>query len=156
MRLSKNFVLREFTRSQTALRKGIENTPDSEQLVNLTALANVCLQPIRDTHGSVSLNSGLRVLELNRAIGSGDGSDHIKGRAADIECGSLSNYELAKWITENLTVNQVILEYPGADPRDGWCHVSFANDGSNKNQVLTAVKEDGKTVYKEGLVYEYN
>ena len=47
--------------------------------MNLTALANVCLQPIRDVHGSVSLNSGLRVLELNRAIGSGDGSDHVKG-----------------------------------------------------------------------------
>ena len=155
MRLSKNFVLREFTRSQTALRKGIDNTPDMEQLVNLTALANVCLQPIRDVHGSVSLNSGLRVLELNRAIGSGDGSDHVKGRAADVECNAISNYELAKWITENLTVNQCILEYPGPDPRDGWVHVSFANDGRNKNQILTAVKEDGKTVYKEGLVYEY-
>ena len=156
MRLSKNFVLREFTRSQTALRKGIDNSPNMEQLVNLTALVNVCLQPIREEHGPVSLNSGLRVLELNRAIGSGDGSDHVKGRAADIEANSISNYELAKWISENLTVNQCILEFPGPDPRDGWVHISYANDGSNKNQILTALKEEGKTAYKEGLIYEYD
>ena len=103
MKLSENFSLREFTRSQTALRKNIDNSPNMEQLVNLTALSNMCLQPIRNTHGPVSLNSGLRVLELNRAIGSGDGSDHVKGRAADIEANSISNYELAKWCKENLS-----------------------------------------------------
>ena len=155
MKLSENFNLREFTRSQTALRKNIDNSPNMEQLVNLTALSNMCLQPIRNTHGPVSLNSGLRVLELNRAIGSGDSSDHVKGRAADIEANSISNYELAKWCKENLKFNQLILEYPGPDPRDGWVHISYANDGTNKNQVLTAVREEGKTAYKEGLVYEY-
>ena len=62
---------------------------------------------------------------------------------------------ISKWCKENLKFNQLILEYPGPDPRDGWVHISYANDGSNKNQVLTAVREEGKTSYKEGLVYEY-
>ena len=143
IRLSKNFTLREFTKSQTALRLGIDNEPDREQLVNLTALANMCLQPIREKHGLVSINSGLRVLELNRAIGSGDTSGH--------ECPSISNYELTKWISENLDFDQLILEYPGPDPRDGWCHIGYKVDGSNRKMLLTASRKEGKTVYDEGL-----
>ena len=151
LRLSKNFSLREFTRSQTALRLGIDNEPDREQLVNLTALANMCLQPIREKHGLVTINSGLRVLELNRAIGSGDNSGHVRGFCADIECPSMSNYELSKWISENLDFDQLILEYPGPDPRDGWCHIGYKVDGSNRKMLLTASRKEGKTVYDEGL-----
>ena len=69
MQLSKNFSLRELTRSQTAIRKGIKNEPDQGQLINLVALTVKILQPCRDKFGSISINSGLRVLELNRAIG---------------------------------------------------------------------------------------
>ena len=151
MKLSENFSLKEMTRSQVAIRKGIKNAPDSEQLVSLAVLATKILQPCREQFGSISINSGLRVLELNRAIGSGDKSQHCKGEAADFEAYSISNRGLAEWIRKTLEFDQLILEYPGPDPRDGWVHCSYKRDGSNRRQVLTAVKEGGKTVYKKGL-----
>ena len=119
MQLSKNFSLRELTRSQTAIRKGIKNEPDQEQLMNIVALTVKILQPCRDKFGSISINSGLRVLDLNRAIGSGDKSQHTKGQAADFEAFSISNAQLADWIMLNRCFDQLILEYPGKDPRDG-------------------------------------
>ena len=152
MQLSKNFSLRELTRSQTAIRKGIKNEPDQEQLMNIVALTVKILQPCRDKFGSISINSGLRVLELNKAIGSSDKSQHCKGQAADFEAYSISNVELAKWIKDNRCFDQLILEYPGKDPRDGWVHCSFNRLG-NRMEVLTAVKERGKTVYKKGLLH---
>ena len=152
MQLSKNFSLRELTRSQTAIRKGIKNEPDQEQLMNLVALTVKILQPCRDKFGSISINSGLRVLELNKAIGSGDKSQHIKGEAADFETYSISNAQLADWIMLNRCFDQLILEYPGKDPRDGWVHCRYNRVG-NRMQVLTAGKEKGKTVYKKGLLH---
>ena len=151
MKLSKNFALKELTKSQTAIRMGIQNAPNTEQLINLTVLAQQVLQPCRDKFGTISINSGLRVLELNRAIGSGDKSQHTKGEASDFEAFSVSNREMAKWIKDNLDFDQLILEYPGPDPRDGWVHCSYKRDGSNRKQNLTAVKEGKKTIYKKGL-----
>ena len=151
MKLSENFSLKEMTRSQVAIRKGIKNTPDSEQLVSLAVLATKILQPCREQFGSISINSGLRVVELNRAIGSGDKSQHTKGEAADFEAYSTSNRRLAEWVEGHLEFDQLILEYPGSDPRDGWVHCSYKRDGGNRKQVLTAVKEGSKTVYKKGL-----
>ena len=151
MKLSKNFSLNELTKSQTAIRMGIDNTSDTEQLVNLAVLVQQILQPCREQFGSISINSGLRVLKLNQAIGSSDKSQHTKGEAADFEAHSISNRRLAEWIEEKLDFDQLILEYPGPDPRDGWVHCSYKRDGSNRKQVLTAVKEGGKTVYKKGL-----
>jgi len=151
MQLSKNFSLRELTRSQTAIRKSIKNEPDQGQLINIVALTVKILQPCRDKFGSISINSGLRVLELNRAIGSGDKSQHTKGQAADFETYTVSNAQLADWIMLNLNFDQLILEYPGKDPRDGWVHCSY-NRIENRKQVLTAVKEGGKTTYKKGLL----
>ena len=119
--------------------------------MNLVALTVKILQPCRDKFGSISINSGLRVLELNRAIGSGDKSQHCKGEASDFEAYSASNRKLAEWVEGHLHFDQLILEYPGPDPRDGWVHCSYKRDGSNRRQVLTAVKEGGKTVYKKGL-----
>ena len=152
MQLSKNFSLRELTRSQTAMRKGIKNEPDQEQLMHLVALTVKILQPCRDKFGAISCNSGLRVLDLNRAIGSSDKSQHTKGQAADFEAYSISNVELATWIKNSRCFDQLILEYPGNDPRDGWVHCSFNRLG-NRMEVLTAVKEKGKTVYKKGLLH---
>ena len=150
--LSTNFSLKELTRSDTAIRKGIDNTPDEEQLINLTHLAIFILQPVRDKHGSTTVNSGLRVLELNRAIGSSDTSQHRKGEAADIECAAISNLELAKWIRDNLDFDQVILEaYDGVDPTSGWVHVSYRADRKNRKKCLTATFTNGKAKYTNGL-----
>ena len=152
MKLSKNFSLKELTKSQTAMRNDIDNSPNTEQIVNLTALCNCVLQPIRNEHGRVDINSGLRVLELNRKIGSSDNSQHVLGMAADIECPAVDNFELAKWINNNLDFDQLILEfYTAGEPTSGWVHVSYNRDGSNRKKAMTAVKNNGKTVYQEGL-----
>jgi len=150
--LSKNFSLKELTKSGTAIRLGIENVPNKEQLINLTHLAINILQPVRDKFGSTRVNSGLRVLELNRAIGSSDTSQHRKGEASDIECASVSNLELAKWIRDNLEFDQLILEaYDGVDPSSGWVHVSYRADGKNRKKSLTATFTNGKAKYTNGL-----
>ena len=153
MKLSKNFSLRELTRSSTALRLGIDNTPNQEQLINLTALACCVLQPVREEHGRVTINSGLRVLELNRAIKSGDKSQHVFGMAADLEAPAISNYELATWIKDNLNFDQLILEfYEKGDPASGWVHCSYRTDGANRKEVKTASRQEGKVVYEDGLL----
>jgi len=153
MKLTQNFSLSELTRSQTATRRGIENQPDDEQLANLVALCECVLQPIRDHFGkSVRISSGLRVPELNAAIGGSTTSDHTRGMAADIEVPPVDNLELARWIEgSGLAFRQLILEYYDGTPDSGWIHVSY-DPADNKRQVLTATKQNGKTVYLNGLV----
>ena len=152
MRLSKNFTLQEFTKSQTALRLGIDNTPSPEHLDAAKHLFETVVQPVRDQFGVTVINSGYRGPALNEAVGGSSRSQHCKGEAVDIECPGTSNYEVAKWIEENLEFDQLILEFytPGI-PDSGWVHVSVAN-AENRKSVLTAMKEDGKTVYKTGLI----
>jgi uncharacterized protein YcbK (DUF882 family) len=153
MNLSPNFTLSEMTKSETALRHGIDNTPNEEQIQALMALAQNVLQPVRDSFKKgVKVNSGLRVPAVNQVVGGSPTSDHCKGQAADIEIPGVANHALAKWIADNLKFTQVILEfYTQGVPDSGWVHVSY--DPSNlKCQALTAVKKDGKTVYLPGLV----
>jgi len=153
MKLTKNFSLHEMTKSDMALRLGLENEPDEQQLAALTTLCEKVLQPVRDYYGmGVKVNSALRTLPVNRAIGSGDSSHHVRGMAADIEIPGIPNAELAKWIAEYLEFTQLILEFytPGV-PDSGWVHVSYVPEDLKK-QVLTATKKDGKTVYLPGLV----
>ena len=151
MRLSTNFTLEEFTRSQTAIRQNIDNTPTEEHSENLKLLCEMVLQPVRDHFGPIAINSGYRGVVLNKTIGGSWKSQHCEGKAADIECPGTGNRHVADWISDNCTFDQLILEFhtPGI-PDSGWVHVSF-NRGSNRMQRLRAVKEDGKTVYKNGL-----
>ena len=151
MRLSTNFTLEEFTRSQTAIRQNIDNTPTEEHSENLKLLCEMVLQPVRDHFGPIAINSGYRGVVLNKTIGGSFKSQHCQGQAADNECPGTGNRHVADWISDNCTFDQLILEFhtPGI-PDSGWVHVSF-NRGSNRMQRLRAVKEDGKTVYKNGL-----
>jgi len=150
MKLSKNFSLIELTKSQTATRKGIDNTPSTEHRDNLKSLCEMVLQPVRDHFNRVvSVSSGYRSEELCLAIGSKITSQHAKGQAADFEIYGLSNKELADWINENLDYDQLILEYwREEDPNSGWVHCSFNLQG-NRKQYLKAYKENGKTKYEQ-------
>lgn len=154
MKLSENFTLTEFTKSQTGIRLGIDNTPKGEHLENLKYLVNQVIQPVRTAmKRPLSINSGYRSSELNRAVGGAATSQHCNGEAADIECPGMANYDLANWIKDNLVFDQLILEFytPGI-PDSGWVHVSLKRSGPQRKQVLTAMQENGKTVYKSGLV----
>jgi len=152
MNLSANFSLKELTKSDTATRLGIDNTPDEETIDNLKTLCDKVLQPVRDHFGkSVTVNSAYRSPESNAAVGGSKTSDHCKGQAADIEIEGIPNAELAQWIMDNLEYSQLILEfYTRGIPDSGWVHVSY--DPNNlKKQELTAVKVAGKTQYLNGL-----
>jgi zinc D-Ala-D-Ala carboxypeptidase len=153
MNLTKNFTLEEMTKSETALRYDIDNTPNEQEISAMKLLAEKVLQPVRDHFGKgVKVNSGFRSQDVNQKVGGSRNSDHIRGQAADIEIPGIPNAELAEWIKDNLEFNQLILEFytPGV-PDSGWVHVSYIPE-ANRNQVLTATKKDGKTVYLQGLV----
>jgi zinc D-Ala-D-Ala carboxypeptidase len=152
VRLSQNFTIQEYIKSQTALRQGIDNTPTEEHMGNATALFRNVVQKVRDQFGVTVINSGYRGEALNKAVGGSSKSQHCKGEAVDIECPGTPNYDVAKWIEDNLDFDQLILEFytPGV-PDSGWVHVSYKSEG-NRKSVLTAMKENGKTVYKPGLI----
>ena len=83
MNLSRNFTLSELIKSDTAIRKGINNNPNAEQIEKLKALCENILQPVRDHFGRVKITSGFRSSELCLAIGSSVNSQHAKAEAAD-------------------------------------------------------------------------
>ena len=153
MNLSANFTLKELTKSDTATRLGLDNTPDDEALENLKVLCEKVLQPVREHFGKpVTINSGYRSPESNAAVGGSKTSDHCKGQACDLEIDGVANPDLAQWIMDNLDYTQLILEfYTQGQPNSGWVHVSY--DPNNlKKQELTATKVAGKTTYLNGLV----
>jgi hypothetical protein len=152
VKLSENFTLTEYTKSQTALRQGIDNTPNEEHLEKAKLLFANVVQPVRNHFGPTVINSGYRGPALNEAVGGSSKSQHCKGEAVDIECPGVPNWEVAKFIEDELDFDQLILEFytPGI-PDSGWVHVSYKAEG-NRKSVLTAMKENGKTVYKPGLI----
>ena len=110
MQLSDNFSLNEFTKSDTAVRKGIDNTPNDVHLENMKALCENVLQKVRSHFGkSVRITSGYRSPELCEAIGSSSRSQHAKGQAADFEITGIDNKDLAIWIRDNVDFDQLIL-----------------------------------------------
>jgi|TARA_B110000305_G_C19435307_1_gene638565 uncharacterized protein YcbK (DUF882 family) len=147
MNLSKHFTLREFTKSQTAERKGIINEPNEDQIEFMEQLCENVLEKIRSAFAKpININSGYRSVALCEAIGSKSTSQHCKGQAADIEIYGVSNYELAKYIEKNLNFDQLILEcWDGVDPNSGWVHVSYVGENVNRKDVLTYNKEAGYT-----------
>ena len=148
MQLSRNFSLQELTKSDTAIRKGIDNEPNADQIDKLKALCENILQPVRDQFGRVKVTSGYRSPELCVAIGSSLSSQHSKAEAVDFECMGIDNAEVADWVKMNCEVDQLILEYyvPG-EPNSGWIHCSVT-EGMPRKQFLWAYKSEGKTKYK--------
>lgn len=145
MQLSKNFKLNEFTASQTATRKGIDNTPAAPIIERLRMLANT-LEQVRTLLGdnSIRISSGYRCLALNRVIGSGDSSAHVQGYAVDFTCPNFGTpKEVANKIAQSdIKYDQII--YEGT-----WVHLSV--DPRNRRDVLTAHFKGGKASYTKGI-----
>jgi zinc D-Ala-D-Ala carboxypeptidase len=151
MKLSTNFSVAELSKSEAATRQGLDNTPSMEVIDSLQALVDNVLQPLRDKLGPIVVTSGYRSPAVNKAIGGSATSDHCKGQAADIEVLNMDNKALAEYIRDNMKFTQLILEFYRKGVADsGWVHVSY-NAKNLKNQVLTAVKVDSKTVYHNGI-----
>ena len=151
MNLSRNFTLLELIKSDTAVRKGINNNPNAGQIEKLKAVCENILQPVRDHFGRVKITSGFRSEGLCLAIGSSRNSQHAKAEAADFECIGIDNAEVADWIKKNLQTDQLILEYytPG-EPNSGWIHCSWI-EGTPRASYLHAYRSEGKTKYKPVL-----
>ncbi len=138
MKLSGHFSLAELTKSQTAVRKGIDNQPTLDHIENLTELCTHVLEPTRRNFGKpMVITSGYRSEELCEAIGSSKNSQHAKGEAADFEMFGVDNKELAKYIKNNLVFDQLILEfYNPDDPSSGWVHCSYNKEENRKQSLL--------------------
>ena len=148
MRLSKNFMLREFVNSITASRKGISNKPTDVHLANLKLLIDNIIQPIRDKIGPIRISSGYRSVALNRAIGGSSRSQHCKGMASDIQFvrdNEMDNKVIFDTILEmELDFDQMINEFDYS-----WIHISY-NKKKNRKIVLEAYKDyTNKTKYRE-------
>mgnify|MGYP003108816549 CR=1 FL=1 len=148
-KISKNISYKESIHSQTAKRKGIENTPNEEQLASMFTIAEMIFQPLRAwVGGPIKINSFFRSPELNRAIGGSKTSQHCKGQAMDLDdvYGHKTNAEMYMYIKENLDFDQLIWEF-GDDKNPNWIHVSYVDAQKNRNRCLKAYKDNGKTKY---------
>lgn len=144
MRLTAHFNLAEFTRSESAKRHGVSNNPTPEHLENIRVLCERILEPIRAKYGPIVISSGYRSKTLNHYIGGALKSQHLEGKAVDIDMdgmGTVTNKEIFEYIKYNLEFDQLINEFDYA-----WVHVSY-NAGKNRKQILDALKDNGRTVY---------
>tara|TARA_R100000900_G_scaffold60734_1_gene48836 strand:- start:32 stop:562 length:531 start_codon:yes stop_codon:yes gene_type:complete len=173
MKLSKNFSLYEFEKSNTSLRLGISNKIPKEGILKYRLMTTQLLQPIRDRlSGSIRVTSGYRSPELNKAIGGAykiiDGkyvatSQHCKCEAVDLQYvkrGKMDNYKIFKAVIEgSLEFDQMILEFGEGATREkdsdnpAWIHISWKVEG-NRRQILVAYKdENNKTKYRPPTNY---
>lgn len=152
MNLSKNLTLAEVTKSGTAKRLGIDNSPTIEHLENLKAVAENVFQPVRVHFGKpLFVSSGYRSEALNDAIKGSSRSQHCKGEALDLDAqvyGGFTNNELYNYIKDHVEYDQLIWEF-GTDDEPDWVHVSYKKDGGNRRECLRAERKNGKTSYRQ-------
>jgi len=149
-KISRHITYAEAIHSNTAKRKGIDNTPNPTQVDAMKLLAEKVFEPLREwSNGPIKVNSFFRSVTLNEAIGGVSSSQHCKGQAIDIDdvYGCKSNAEMYNWIKDNLDFDQMIWEF-GTDMNPNWVHVSYVSEEANRNKCLKAYKEHSKTKYK--------
>ena len=147
MILSKNFTLQEFTKSVSAIRNNIDNSPNAEHIRNIQLLVKYVLQPLREgLNKPIRITSGYRSEALNKAIKGSKKSQHCKGQAADLQFkvdGVMNNKMVWDKVIElGLPFDQMINEF-----NYSWIHISY-NHEYNRKSLLEAYKESGKTKYK--------
>jgi hypothetical protein len=155
VKLSKNLTLKECLRSKTAKRLGIDNTPEDETVIkNLEKVARFIFQPLRDAFGCpIYVSSGYRCPDLNRAIGGSKRSQHMEGRALDLDADvyqNCTNAQIFNWIKNNLDFDQIVWEF-GTEDNPDWVHVSYVSEDDNRNRCLVAKRDSKGKVYYEVL-----
>ena len=151
MKLSKNLSLNEVVRSDTAMRRGIDNTPTEEHLKNLKYIAEKVFQPIREHFGvPIYISSGYRSKELNEAIGGSPRSFHSHGMALDLDQDGrnkgVSNADVFYYIKENLQFTELIWEF-GDETNPNWVHVAIAPGREDEKKIKIAERIDNRTTY---------
>ena len=147
--ISQHISEKEATKSLTALRLGIDNTPNGDSISNMKLLAEKIFEPLREwVGGAIKINSMFRSEELNKAIGGSSKSQHCQGRAIDLDdtFGHKTNAQMFQYIKDNLDFDQLIWEF-GDENNPDWVHVSYVSENENRGRCLKAYKENGKTTY---------
>lgn len=146
-KITEHFTIEEMTRSEAAIRNGLDNSVPNHLIANMRKVASV-LEIIRSHFNApIKVTSCYRSQDVNKAVGGSKTSAHCFAHAADFEVVGVANLDVCRWVAENIPdFDQVIYEFgPG-----GWCHLGFTTKEPRK-QLLSAVKENGKTVYRKGL-----
>lgn len=144
MKLSPNFTLEEMTRSELALRLGLYNVPNAEEMANLRSLCLTLLEPCRAIlNVPMHINSGFRSPQVNAAVGGAASSAHMDGRAADfVPVGMPLRVAFDTLRTSGLQFDQLITEC------DAWLHISIPAMGkAPRCEVLSASGSPGRWVY---------
>ena len=139
-RISDHISYQEATKSNTAIRNGIRNKRNGEQLGNMQRLAEAIFEPLRKHFGvPIRVNSFFRSKKLNTAVGGSKTSSHTKGQAIDIDdvLGGVTNAMMFHYIKDNLDWDQLIAEYP-VDGNPSWVHVSYVSQFQNRKEILIA------------------
>ena len=151
MKLSENLSVKEFTKSNTAIRHGIDNSVPKKHWLAAKLLAENIFQPIREHFDApIYISSGYRSEALNERIGGSSKSQHCKGEAIDIDMDGHrgpTNADVFYYIKDNLPFDQLIWEF-GDDENPSWVHVSYDSEGKQRGNVLIAYKSKGRTKYK--------
>lgn len=134
----KYFTLRELIRSSTAEKKKIDNTPSFEVVEHLRDLTEKVLEPMRVAYGkAITVSSGYRCEELNKAVGGKNSSAHLRGDAADLQAADMAGFKrfVRSWlISQRIHFDQCIIEKSG---RTEWIHISmYSSTGSQRGQVF--------------------
>jgi hypothetical protein len=151
MKVGKYLSLQECVKSETAIRKHIDNTPANNEV---SAMIKVCAYVYDDLceyfNCKIPVTSFYRSIELNKIIGGSKTSQHCKGEAIDLDCDTLtsglSNQIIFNYIKNNLIFDQLIWEF-GNDGHPDWVHCSVALEGQQRMQVLRGYKINNKTTY---------
>jgi len=151
MKLSENLSLDEVIKSNTAIRRGIDNTPSEEHLENLKYVAEKVFQPIREHFGvPIYISSGYRSPELNEAIGGSPRSFHSHGMALDLDQDGrnkgVSNSDVFYFIKDNLPFTELIWEF-GDENNPNWVHVAIAPGREDEKKIKIAERINNKTTY---------
>ena len=148
-KISKHISYKEGTYSQTALRRGLDNTPNEEQLKCMKEVAENLFEPLREwVGGPIKINSFFRGEPVNTAIGGSRKSQHMKGQAIDIDdtFRHKTNAEMYYYIKDNLDFDQMIWEF-GDDKNPNWLHISWVSHRPNRKKLTIAKKVNGRTKY---------
>jgi hypothetical protein len=150
MKISTHLNLAEVTRSDSAKRHGIDNTPTAEHLENFKLLAEKVFEPIRlHFKTPIFISSGYRSKALNAFIKGSETSQHCRGQAIDIDMdgskGGVTNKMVFDFIKSRLDFDQLIAEFP-ENSNPAWVHVSYVKTG-NRKQILVAKRISGATRY---------
>jgi zinc D-Ala-D-Ala carboxypeptidase len=131
MKISEHITFDEATLSPTAIRNGISNQPNDQELTNMKLVAENCFEPLRKMYGKpIKVNSFFRSQSLNQLVGGSPLSQHTKGQAIDITTGTKSNNKKLFELAKTLEFDQLINEYDFS-----WLHISFKASG-NRKQIL--------------------